>query len=139
RVHVEANAAITSRSLRARRALRLRPGLLLLVAVSVAAAGAALLPLVFLILQAIQVGSHELSTVLWRHLTVTLLWNTIRLTVVVTFLSAVIGVAVAWCTERTDLPLRRVWTVLLVLPLAVPDVVLGYGWNALAPAVHGFY
>jgi iron(III) transport system permease protein len=125
--------------LRARRGLRLRPARLALVTASVVIASAALLPLVFLILQAVQVGSHALSTVLWRHLTVTLLWNTIRLTVLVTIASAAIGVAAAWCTERTDLPLRRVWTVLLVLPLAVPDFVLGFGWNALAPSVYGFW
>jgi iron(III) transport system permease protein len=124
--------------LHARGGPRLHPARVALVGASLAVAGAALLPLAFLILQAVQVGGAELRAVVWRRLTLTLLENTLELMVAVTICSAVIGVAAAWCTERTDLPLRRVWTVLLVLPLAVPDVVLGFGWNALAPSVHGF-
>ncbi len=123
---------------RPRRERRLRRGQLALVGASVVVAVCAALPLAFLVLQAAQVGWSELSAVLWRHLTVTLLWNTLRLSVVVTALAAAVGLAAAWCTERTDVPLRRLWTVLLVLPLAVPDFVLGYAWNAKFPGVHGF-
>ena len=42
-----------------------------------------LLPLVFLIIQAVQAGWSTLSPLLFRHLTGTLLWNTVRLLVVV--------------------------------------------------------
>ena len=35
-------------------------------------------------------------------------------------LCAVIGTLAAWCVERTDLPGRRIWAVLVVLPLAHP-------------------
>ena len=135
------NAAVEMKaaSLGVRRRPHVRFGRLLLVTASLIVAGAALLPLAFLLLQAVQVGWTELWSVLWRPLTATLLWNTVRLTVCVTIGAAVIGVAAAWCTERTDLPLRRLWTVLLVLPLAVPDFVLGFGWNSLAPGVYGFW
>ena len=47
---------------------------------------------------------------------------------VVTVLCAVIGTAAAWCVERTDLPGRRVWAVLVVVPLAIPDFVVSFGW-----------
>ena len=57
-----------------------------------------------------------------------------RLTVAVTVVCAVIGVAAAWCVERTELPWRRFWRVVLVLPLAMPDFVLGYSWISLEPA-----
>jgi len=105
---------------------------------AVLVACAVLLPLAFLVLQAAQSGWSVLSPLLFRHLTAQLLWNTVRLTVAVTFLCAVIGVAAAWCTERTALPFRRFWAIALVLPLAVPDFVLGYGWISLAPGVEGY-
>ena len=38
--------------------------------------------------------------------------------------------------ERT-LPLRRVWTFLLVLPIAIPDFVVGYVWHSIWPAFVG--
>ena len=62
-----------------------------------------------------------------------LLWNTVRLTVACTVLCAVLGVGAAWLVERTDLPLRRLWAVLLVLPLGVPDFVIGFGWISIDP------
>jgi iron(III) transport system permease protein len=52
--------------------------------------------------------------------------------------SAVIGTAAAWLVERTDLPGRRLWAVAVVLPVAIPDFVTGFGWVSVAPAVHGY-
>jgi iron(III) transport system permease protein len=109
-----------------------------LTATATIVAATVLLPLFFLLLQAVQVGWSVISPLLFRQLTATLLWNTVRLAFAVTLLCAVVGVAAAWCTERTTLPFRRFWTVALVLPLAVPDFVLGYGWISLFPSVHGF-
>ena len=40
--------------------------------------------------------------------------------------------------ERTDLPGRRVWNVLLVAPLAVPAFVNSFGWVSLTSRVEGF-
>ena len=75
---------------------------------------------------------------IWRPLTATLLWNTVRLTVVVTVLCAVIGTLAAWCVERTDLPGRRIWAVLVVVPFAIPDFVVSFGWASLTTWVQGF-
>jgi iron(III) transport system permease protein len=97
-----------------------------------------ILPLVFLLLQAGRVGWGQLSSLLFRHLTGALLWNTVRLSVVVTAASAVIGTASAWCIERTDLPGRRLWAVLVVIPVAIPDFVVSFGWVSVAPGIHGF-
>ncbi|HVA44528.1 MAG TPA: iron ABC transporter permease [Acidimicrobiales bacterium] len=109
-----------------------------LVLVAVAVTVLVLAPLVFLIIRAIEVGWSELSSLLFRHLTAVLLWNTIRLTVVVSALCAVIGVGAAWCIERTDLPARRLLSALVVLPVAIPDFVVSFGWVSVAPAIHGF-
>ena len=49
-----------------------------------------------------------------------------------------IGTAAAWCVERTDLPGRQAWAVLVVVPLAIPDFVVSFGWNSLWTWAHGF-
>jgi iron(III) transport system permease protein len=97
-----------------------------------------LLPLVFLVVEAQQSGWGAVSRLLFRHNTAILLWNTLRLVVASTALCAVIGVAAAWCVQRTAIPARRVWAVLLVLPLGVPDFVIGFGWVSLEPSLHGY-
>jgi len=96
------------------------------------------LPLVFLLIEASSSGWSTDGSLIFRSLTATLLWNTIRLTVVVTALCAVIGTAAAWCVERTDLPGRRVWAVLVVVPLAIPDFVVSFGWASLSSWIAGF-
>ena len=108
------------------------------VAGGVLAAGLVLLPLIFLIDEAQQPGWREIERLLLRHNTAVLLWNTVRLAFACTALCAVIGVAAAWCVERTTLPGRRVWAVALVLPLGIPDFVVGFGWVSLRPGLHGY-
>jgi iron(III) transport system permease protein len=96
-------------------------------------------PLVLIVIQAVQTGWSQLWPVLDRPFVGTLLWNTVRLAVVVTALSAVIGTAAAWLTERTTLPGRQVWRVLLIVPLVVPDFVLSWAWSSVFPSVEGFF
>jgi iron(III) transport system permease protein len=100
--------------------------------------GALSLPLIFLLLEASDSGTAKVWHLIWRSLTASLLWNTVRLTVVVTVLCAVVGTLCAYCVERTDLPGRRVWAVLVVIPFAIPDFVVSFGWTSLFPWVVGF-
>jgi iron(III) transport system permease protein len=95
-------------------------------------------PLVFLLIEAFHAGAGRVGSLISRSLTVQLLWNTVRLAVVVSALCGLIGVVAAWLVERTDLPGRRAWTVLLVVPLAIPDFVVSFGWASLSPSVSGF-
>jgi iron(III) transport system permease protein len=113
-----------------------RPVALLTVSCLVAAVLA--VPLVFLLIEARGAGWSEVAHLIVRPLTGTLLWNTVRLAVVVTVACAVIGTAAAWYVERTDLPGRRAWAVLVVVPLAIPDFVVSFGWNSLWTWAHGF-
>jgi iron(III) transport system permease protein len=113
-----------------------RPWVLL--ALSVAVAIVLVAPLCFLLIEAHGAGLSTIWHLIFRSLTATLLWNTVRLTVVVTALCAVIGTAAAWFVERTDLPGRRVWAVLVVVPLAIPDFVVSFGWASLSTWVQGF-
>jgi iron(III) transport system permease protein len=96
------------------------------------------LPLIFLITEATDAGAANIWHLVWRSLTATLLWNTVRLTVVVTALCAVIGTLSAYCVERTDLPGRHVWAVLVVIPFAIPDFVVSFGWSSLSTWVAGY-
>jgi iron(III) transport system permease protein len=105
---------------------------------SVAVAVVLVLPVVFLLIEAHGAGLSNVVRDIDRSLTATLLWNTVRLTVVVTLLCAVIGVGAAWCIERTDLPGRRLWAVLVVLPVAIPDFVVSFGWASLTTWIQGF-
>jgi iron(III) transport system permease protein len=94
-------------------------------------------PLVFVALDARGAGWSEIHRVLFRERSLFLLRHTVVLSLLVAMLAAVIGVSTAWCTERTGLPGRRVWMVLLVLPVAIPDDVVGYAWHSIAPTMNG--
>jgi iron(III) transport system permease protein len=102
------------------------------------AAALVLLPLAFLVVEAQNSGWGEVRDLLLRHTVAVLLWNTVRLALACTALCAVLGVAGAWCVERTALPARRLWAVMLVLPLGVPDFVVGFGWVSVDHALHGY-
>ncbi len=109
-----------------------------LVAVSGAIAVLLAIPLIFLLIESHRAGFGVVAAQIFRPLTGSLLWNTVRLTVVVTALCAVLGTGAAWLVERTNLPGRRTWAVLLVVPLAIPDFVVSFGWSSLFVSVQGF-
>lgn len=113
-----------------------RPPVLLVMSLLVAAALA--LPLAFLCTEASQAGFGGVWHLVWRSLTRSLLWNTLRLTLVVTVLCALVGTLAAYGVERTDLPARHIWAAMVVVPLAIPDFVVSFGWNSLFAWVQGF-
>jgi iron(III) transport system permease protein len=65
----------------------------------------------------------------WQRLLNTRLWvlfkNTLLLVLAVTAGSTVIGVGMAWLTERSDLPGRKLFRWLLAIPLAIPAYIGG--------------
>jgi iron(III) transport system permease protein len=116
-----------------RRAPRLVTGLAYLVSIVV------LVPFVFLVVQAVQVGWDQLRQLLFRNLTAVLVWHTVSLVVVVVVICALVGTLAAWFVERTDLPLRRAFAILVVIPLGIPDFVVSFGWRAIFPSMGGFW
>jgi iron(III) transport system permease protein len=132
------NAAAWPASLRWARRGRRRPPVALL-AVSAAVALLVLVPVGFLLDQALATGWDEVQRLLFRAFVGDLLVNTTSLVAVATAACAVLGVAVAWLVERTDLPGRRVWAVLAALPITVPAFVTSYSWVSITPAVQGFW
>jgi iron(III) transport system permease protein len=117
---------------------RLLSGPPLVSALAVAVALVASIPLIFVVTETISVGWDEAYRLIVRPRVGELFSNTVRLTLVTVVASAVVGTGAAWLVERTTLPLRRVWNVLLVAPLAVPAFVNSYGWVSLTPRVEGF-
>lgn len=84
-----------------------------------------LLPIAYLVVRTAGAGEDAIHLLL-RGRTLQVLANTALLALTVTAATSVLGVALAWLTVRTDLPLRRLWSVLLVLPLVVPSYVGGF-------------
>lgn len=121
----------------------LRPGRrrfpLLLATTSVLVVVLLLSPLALIVAQAAQAGWAQVWALLDRAFVASLLWNAVRLALLVTALCAVLGTGAAWLTERTALPGRRVWAVLLIVPIVVPDFVLAWTWSSVFPAVHGYW
>lgn len=95
-------------------------------------------PLSFLCFEASQVGWPTIWALLDRAIVGSLLWNTVRLALVVTALTAVLGTGAAFLTERTNLPLRRALAAALVLPLVIPDFVIAWTWSSVFPSVRGY-
>ncbi|MDQ3691326.1 MAG: iron ABC transporter permease [Chloroflexota bacterium] len=83
------------------------------------------LPIVYLLVLAANSGESAIALVL-RDRTLGVLVRTLALAATVTTVSVLIGLPLAWLTIRSDLPGRRAWVVLSVLPLVVPSYVGGY-------------
>lgn len=90
-----------------------------------------LLPLIYLLIRASAVGGAETATLLLRPQTLTVVWNSIALVLLVTAVALVIGLPLAWLTVRTDLPGGRAWSVLCALPLVFPSYVGSYSLVAM--------
>src|SRR4029077_17530357 len=121
---------------RARLGGRRTPPLLLGIATAIALL--VLLPLGFLFDQALSIGWTQVEALLFRACVGSLLVSTVLLVLVATSACTILGVAVAWCVERTDLPGRRIWAVLAALPITVPAFVTSYSWVSITPSVQGF-
>jgi iron(III) transport system permease protein len=96
----------------------------------IAVAAAAAIPLTYLVLRAAEAGPSRIADAVFRAETLSLLLRTIALTAAVTASAVFLGVALAWLTTRTDLPLRRLWAVLTAMPLVVPSYLAGFTFVA---------
>ena len=81
------------------------------------------LPLVYLVIRAGGAGLDKVVDILLRPRTHQIFFGSAGLALGVTLAATVIGVSLAWLTVRTDLPGRKIWAVLTVLPLVIPSYV----------------
>ncbi|MGH8466217.1 MAG: ABC transporter permease, partial [Pseudomonas sp.] len=99
--------------------------------------GLSLLPLLYVALKTWEAGWREALHLLWRPFVWGLMRNTLMLMAGVTLACMALGVSLAWLLERSDLPGRRLWGVILCLPFAVPAFVSGFTWVSLSPRFEG--
>ena len=88
-------------------------------------AAAMALPLAYLVLRTLGTGGDAWD-LLFRMRVLETLGRTVFLALAVTGACIAIAVPLAWITVRTDLPFRRVWSVLTILPLVIPSYVGGF-------------
>ncbi|QHS17474.1 iron ABC transporter permease [haloarchaeon 3A1-DGR] len=92
------------------------------------------LPLSWLVIEAVTVDPERTRELLFRWRTAEILLNSLLLMGGVTALSILIGVPLAYLTTRTDLPFRRFFTVAVALPLVVPSYVGAFSFvSAFGP------
>ncbi|NDL56000.1 ABC transporter permease [Phytoactinopolyspora mesophila] len=95
---------------------------------AVVVAAVALLPAAYVLIRAGEGGVSGAWNVLSQPRTFEVLLNTVGLTAAVTAAAVLLGAPLAWLTVRTDVPARRLLTVLLALPLALPSYVAAYAY-----------
>ncbi len=105
------------------------PSFLLLLA-SILVVTLILLVPAYLILRAASAGPATLSTLVSPR-TWTTLGNTVLLAGSVVLSTAAISLPLAWLVTSTDLPGKRVWSVLAALPLVIPSYVAAYLYVSL--------
>ncbi len=96
------------------------------------------LPLLYLLIRAFGGGLPAFVETLSRVRTWHVSGLTAGLAAAVSATTIVLGVPVAWLLTRVRLPARHGWTVLVVLPLAVPSFVAAFAWVSLIPGFSGF-
>ncbi|MFY9714450.1 MAG: iron ABC transporter permease [Microbacterium sp.] len=97
----------------------------------------ALLPIGYVAEAAFALGGEQLAALIFRPRVGELLSNTLLLVALGVPGAVVLGVGGAWLVERTRLPARRLFAVLLVVPLKIPAFVASYGWASAIPSIHG--
>ncbi len=94
------------------------------------------LPIPVTIVQALQGGAAAALAAI-RATSIHVLLNSGLVTLLSAPLTALIGVACAWFVERTAVPGRRIWMMLLVAPITMPVFVTSYAWAGLARRLRG--
>jgi iron(III) transport system permease protein len=97
-----------------------------------------LLPLAYTLNEALTIDPMDAIDLVFRPLVGELMLNTLSLVLVTTLLSAIVATAAAWCVERTDLPGRRIWGILVAVPLAIPAFVSSFAWVSLDVGLQDF-
>ncbi|MEN2740577.1 iron ABC transporter permease [Microbacterium sp. X-17] len=113
-----------------------RPGVGLIVAAG-AVTLLTLVPVGFVVGSVVTTGLVPTWELIARPRVVELLVNTVLLVAIAVPACVAVGVAGAWLVERSSLPGRRVATVVLVAPLAVPAFVASYAWVSAVPSING--
>jgi len=110
-----------------------------LVLPAVLAALASLAPLAYLVDVAFERGASYLWDELWQRRTLDLVLRSALLAGSVTVASVTVSIPLAWAVMRSDMTGRRVWRVVLALPLAVPSYLAAFAWISWESSLAGFW
>jgi len=102
------------------------PGLLPFLLPALLTGGGVALPLLYLVLRALEAEPQALREILLRPKNLELLGNTLALLLGVLLLTTFLAFPLAFLTTRTDLKGKRLLATLLALPLALPGYVGAY-------------
>ena len=92
-----------------------------------------ILPLIYLITRSIEASANTWIS-LFSIRSLQTLGRSLLLMSTVTFMSLIIAIPLAWTTARTNLPMRKIWTILLILPLVMPSFIAAFLFtSALGP------
>ena len=97
-----------------------------------------LVPLTYLLLRAAEADTAELAAIVFRSRNLYLFLNTVLLVGGVVIVDIILALPFAWLTSRTDLKARRFFTLMGVLPLAIPGYVMAYALLGLGGADGAF-
>ena len=127
-------AAVTIPNRLSRPRVRERPRPSALLAAPALLVGVAMaLPLCYLAIRGFE-ASSDVWALFFRERTAWILWRTVQLVFISAAGSLLVGVPMAWLAVRSDIPARRVISVLAALPLAVPTYVGAFlAISALGP------
>ena len=106
-------------------AVAARSSHIMLVAVAGLVTGLILLVPLYLLVRSLGAGQEAVVTLLSPR-TLQVLGNTVLLATAVTLGATALAVPLAWLTTATDLPGRRLWAVLVALPLILPSYVAAF-------------
>jgi iron(III) transport system permease protein len=87
---------------------------------------AVVIPVIYLITRAFQADIDTIVELVWRQRTLELLINTALLTSGVLVFTTAVALPLAWLLTRTDIKFKPLFTLMSVLPLAIPGYVLAY-------------
>jgi len=84
------------------------------------------IPLIYLALRAAEADWAVSADLIFRFRNITLLLNTLKLTLGVLMVTTLIALPLAWVTVRTDIRARKLLTLISIMPLAIPGYILAY-------------
>lgn len=92
---------------------------------------AVLLPLGYLVVRSLGADAGEVGRAVFRGRTLNQLTNTLALCAGVFVVTTLTALPAAWLTSRTNLPMKRVFALALVMPLAIPGYLMAYALLSL--------
>ena len=118
--------------------LRQAPTSRLLLILTSISLGLIAIPLIYLVRRAVESELSALRILLIRPKTAEILVTTIGLTVLVSIISTILGLTLAWILHNVALPYPNLSRALIVLPIAIPSYVFTYTWMSLSTSITGF-